>query len=511
MPAQLLLRDAPENRARGFVHALFLEPSGGGFLGGRGPGLRKGFVLGEVFIRPGRHPRGPGFFPRPSQNLLPYHRVLLHANARACADLCQYLSFREKYPVPGSLLLPCPALRLRVPAPQRKKVFVSDRFHRRAEPRIHVSGMFVFILVLVPTLAYLSGLLEGGFKLKPIREILQVIVVEGVLAGLGLCLGFPCLILHPSNVIFQTYQVILAVKQGLGILYPYSYRQIPWLLFLASGFVGFGLFILGLLWYLGSQKETFSDPARKIANYLLIPAILFFLASYATVRRMDLHYLTPYLPFFLAFAALLLESLYQRSRAIALVLIALSLLWLAGLSAAIDYQLYHDTRTQAKQWISENIPAQARIERTSWLFTFDPEYHPEMVDWSYRHPRPPTSLILASRKIKCRIRSWDPASVNLNDLAEYDARWEEELKSYIHRFSEPGLRERNPDYIIASSGFYNRYLLYPNQYPSVKTFWENLLAGKAGYTVIKKFSPPRIVSLTTQYISPEIVILKRNQ
>ncbi len=376
---------------------------------------------------------------------------------------------------------------------------------------IQITGSFVFIMLLVPTLLYFSGRLDGQDRLKPWKEMATVIAVEGGLAFLGLALGFPCLFRDPTAVIYQTYAVTMSVKQGLGILYPFGYRQIPWLLFTGSGFVGLVLALSGMVWYLAEKKPSLPRSSRLMANYLLLPAIIFFCLSYSTVRRIDLRYLVPYLPFFLAFAAMFADALLRRAalRTAAIAAMAAAILWLAGLSAAVDYYFIHDTRYQARAWIEKNLPPDARIETTSWLFNFGHSYHPQLVDWKYHEPVLPVQVMRLAKRIKCPSGTCAAGTDPLQTAADYEGRWQQQLQQYLYDFSPAGLAERDPGYIVASSGFYDRYLKYPNQYPSTRTYWQDLLAGKLGYRVIKKFAPPRIIGVTTEIVCPEIVILQK--
>jgi len=158
---------------------------------------------------------------------------------------------------------------------RRKKYLYLTSFICGLTLGIQVTGLFVFIMLAWPTLAYFSGSLEGEWKLKPAKEIARVILMEGLLALLGLGLAFPCLFLHPTEVIYQTYVVTMTVKQGVGILYPSGYLQIPRLLFIDSGFVGFAISIIGIIWYLTAGKQSLEDDTRKVANFILLPSIFF--------------------------------------------------------------------------------------------------------------------------------------------------------------------------------------------------------------------------------------------
>jgi len=375
---------------------------------------------------------------------------------------------------------------------------------------VQITGVFAAFLVLVPTVSYLLGKLDPKPGPKAFKETAGIFVREGIAFGLGLGLTYPCALLHPTRAFYQVYVVLSAIKSGEGIIYPLGLVRFPKILFQDSGYIGVSLALLGLILYLWKFRKNLPEASRKVVNYLVLPAAVIFYLCYTSKSRLEPNYLIPYLPFYLVFAAIFLDQLY-RSRAgkkAALAIMVLSLAWLGGLALWIDYGFLNDTRYQARAWLEKNIPSGSRIETTTGLFKLSSQYDAYLIDWSYYTPLPPRQLVLLVRKLENKILA-QSVDLSLSDYDRYEKEWQAKLDDYLHRFSMSGLKERNPDYIIASSRLYNRYLNYPNRYPSTKKYWEELLAGKYNYQIIKRFDRPPLIGLTGNSLCPEIVILKR--
>jgi len=375
---------------------------------------------------------------------------------------------------------------------------------------VQINGGFVFFLVIFATVAWFLGRLDGSDKWKPVKETAVVLMGEFAALGLGLLLFYPCALVHPSWAFYQTYSVVAEIKEGRGLIYPLGLERMPHLLFTSSGLIGLALSVMGLVLYPWKLRKNMSILSRRIVDYLVLPGVIIFYLLYTYLTRMEAYYVLPYLPLYLVFTALFLDFLFSQkaARKSALVFSVLCLVWLAGLAAWIDYAFLRDTRLQAREWIEKNIPPASRIETTYGVPDLQAAYQVNQVDWNYYTPPVPCKLVAFYQNLRKGTLSY-PKDSKCPESELYEQRWSNELDDYLRRFSEAGLRERNPDYIIATSYFYCRYLEYPNRYPSTREYWQKLLAGGYDYQIIKRFERPPFIAWTGEILSPEIVVLQR--
>lgn len=370
------------------------------------------------------------------------------------------------------------------------------------------TGIFNFTLLIFPAVAYGMGRLGKSPEGAKFPATIRLIIFVAISFLIGAFLAYPCALIHPFAFFQRHYIASVQFSTGRGILAPLGLIQQPEWLFRASGGVGLLLSLAGMIYYFTKARAKTSEPVRKVVNWLILPAILVYYFTLARSRILELRYFVSSLPFYYIFIALSLDQLLQtKPKKWVLAGAVLPIAGLIGLALMIDYYFLNDTRAQARNWITINLPAGSKIETTSHLPELKGDYQIIPIRWTYERPPVPCWAQELEKKIKkALVDSGSSASCN---HTAYQKFWRKELEVYLHNYSEPGLKERDPDYIVASSIFYDRYLKYPNQYPSVKIYWEELLAGKYGYQVIQKFSPPRIVRLTTEFVSPEILILKK--
>ena len=82
----------------------------------------------------------------------------------------------------------------------------------------------------------------------------------------------------------------------------------------------------------------------------------------------------------------------------------------------------------------------------------------------------------------------------------------EQVESNIDQFTINALNNRNPDYIILSSNGYQVYFDYPQAYPVLTDYYNNLINQQTDYKIIKKFPKKKF---TPTWTNPEIIILER--
>lgn len=171
------------------------------------------------------------------------------------------------------------------------------------------------------------------------------------------------------------------------------------------------------------------------------------------------------------------------------------LLYSLAYCIAADCMFVGDSRYSASKWLEDNTLPGDTIE------VYDKRYNP---------PIPEGRLVYKPET---------DGFENLSEIMEYD--------SFLYR-----LKERQPDYIVLSSLYYERYLVDPSAYPARTVYFEDLLYERGDYRIISSFGPPinendgavgfgsregivsrlvRSISLKPypEFVNPTVVILAR--
>ncbi|MBN1877013.1 MAG: glycosyltransferase family 39 protein [Anaerolineae bacterium] len=266
------------------------------------------------------------------------------------------------------------------------------------------------------------------------------------LAALATCgaavLGSPYFVLTPGKVIHDAYQALyLAGQSGFE----------GWQIDPAGGFL---FYLKTLSWGLGiglllvSIAGLIYDLVRRQPPDVILAT--FILLGYLFWGRQQMYFarfIIPLIPPLLVLAAALVEKAAQRfapasgkvNRTLAIAALLLMAQPLTQ-SLRLDYLWTQtDTRTLARQWIEQNLPADARIA----------------VDW--RTHAPPLST--ADQPAVAAGREYDVLIVGGAGLAEYTLEW---------------YREQGLDYLIASSFIYNISLLDAAKDTTRRAFYASL-------------------------------------
>lgn len=293
--------------------------------------------------------------------------------------------------------------------------------------------LWVVLPVGLGVLWYAAGSLGTRSRWRSYGEAV-VPTALGVVAGLFLG-GFQ-LFLEPAT--YLEY-ALREARSGAGG--GFGYWQIDvvpgWLFYLKTLWYGLGVVMMGLsgMGLVGQSSRAFRNRDRVSCLLLVFPVVYF--ATMGMTRHYFARYALPLLPFAAVFAANAIREIAQwLSRSDRRVgLGAASILIVATSAQPLAYSIRHDvlltrtdTRTLAKAWMEQNIPAGARIA----------------VDWPTHGPPLSTPTV----SVPASVRSYDVTLVGGMGLSEHSIAW---------------YRERGFDYLIASSFIYQIPLVYPDE------------------------------------------------
>jgi hypothetical protein len=86
----------------------------------------------------------------------------------------------------------------------------------------------------------------------------------------------------------------------------------------------------------------------------------------------------------------------------------------------------------------------------------------------------------------------------------------------VQWYTPPALRVRRPDFIVTNSNYFNRFLepgLRRDLYPSMRQYFDDLLAGRLGYEIAYDVSTPTAAAWTyprrIDFLQNRLVVLRR--
>jgi len=342
------------------------------------------------------------------------------------------------------------------------------------------AGTLIFPLVLA--FAY-RNILDRNLKLSGLHG-LRELVTSGLqyvaAATAAYVLTTPSILLYPrlwwSDFVFE-----IGNRST-----PYTPTEPGWFVQLGNLANGLGLvlFIVSILSLLLVCWRICTNRAyRSPALYLLLFIIPTFLII-GSWETLDPWYLNPLVPALIIFSAGFFDSglrarEWRRTTQVLLTVVVVVSFLYTGFAVQ---QFENDSRTQATEWMDDNIEEAAIIDTHSTH-----HYLPAF-----------------------------PANATVEAIP-------------IYSFTNESARERAqariscgvPDYVVLSRFHYGRYIRNPDVYPATTDLFESLLANKTKYKTIKRFGPttdPSKSSLAAFQNSltpnvfganPHIVILKR--
>jgi len=263
-----------------------------------------------------------------------------------------------------------------------------------------------------------------------------------LVAGGAAMLGSPYFVLTPGKVIRDAYQALYLAGQ---------YGFDGWRIDPAGGFI---FYLKTLSWGLGLGLLICASIGVAFALIRRLPSDIilatFILASYVFWGRQQMYFarfIIPLIAPLLVLAAALVEKIAQKlvpvsgkTNLVTGIIAALLMLQPLAWSLRLDYLWTQtDTRTEARQWIEQHLPADARIA----------------VDW--RTHAPPLST--EDQPAVALRHEYNVLIVGSAGLAEHPLTW---------------YREQGFDYLITSSFIYNIPLLDAKKDAARNAFYASL-------------------------------------
>jgi hypothetical protein len=264
---------------------------------------------------------------------------------------------------------------------------------------------------------------------------------------------------------------------------------------------GLPLFILVLVSYGSTLLFWLRTPDAKNALVLVPP--LFYFAYIGTWRITAVRYVLPLVPFLVPAVPLAIARLKAFRPAPRFAV------WgIAGLTMAFSaYQSFlgvrcftTDTRFEAERWIRGHMGPGSKVEMYAYKM-----YLPRLPGGldSYR-------LIPNFVSESAGFREFEASDLGKRLLG--NAERVDTVQDNRSAFSGAELRQRNPDYIVLSSFYDDRYLPTPSNktavlYPELGRYYEALVSGCSGYERAVVFQDNRMQEF---YLNPTITVLRRS-
>lgn len=230
------------------------------------------------------------------------------------------------------------------------------------------------------------------------------------------------------------------------------------------------LILLGaFLFSLYSLFRRQGSDLEKQGMLLLLSVFLLYYYKFGDFPRIENRFVMPIVPFWMMATGPLWQQLQERRR-----LVTVTLLLLLGYNSLcsldVGRRFAQDPRTAAQAWVKQ-LPKGAVIESSA--------YTPKWKQVSGFKAEDTRMPFLTGRRAlfeeAFKHDAWMLDRVRLRE-AEERSDW----------FSAAQLQQRRPDYVATNSLYYERFDAekIAQLYPSVQTFFKELLAGKAGYKIV---------------------------
>jgi hypothetical protein len=358
--------------------------------------------------------------------------------------------------------------------------------------------VLVFLLILHwARLISLSDLHRG--RIEAIRRFFS----KEFFLSFGLMV-FAFLLTTPFAVLdyrtFLSYMVKQAMisKEGYKV-FSGSYSWGGNFLLLEKSF-GLPMFIVTLSVFLYGFVRWFKTRNAKEALVFFPPLIYFLYVG--TWRITAIRYVLPMVPFLIL--AIVLVDMQKMKNLIQGVVFTV-FLFLCGFTAVQSFLAVrcfkNDTRIAAERWIDGNIPKSSKVEMYAYKM-----YLPRFFRGLDAYRLTPNFVAESVRFV-----AFKKSDLGKKFLKNVDQ--ESDQLDNRYEFTETALRRRNPDYILLSSFYDDRYLpsignMTPVLYPELGRYYEALVGGRAGYITVAVFKNDRMQEF---YVNPTISVLKRAQ
>lgn len=278
--------------------------------------------------------------------------------------------------------------------------------------------------------------------------------------------------------------------------------------------LGTPLFLLSLCGLLLGLILFLKKPNKKVSVLLSIPVVYYSYIS--TWHISSMRYTLPIIPFLSLWAAVLIIWFLENTKRLRMLISIVAVLVFAY-SFVYTYQgvrcFSNDTRNVSRNWIRNYIPPRSKIEvygPIEYLPGFSQDMdvkriHPKFLypsqDYNkYKEGLKKNGSVQWALKIFGRTTETEGISIISNRTDNK------------YMFSIDSLRERNPDYIVVSSFFYDRFTKNKNgestPYPTVSLYFNKLIFEEAGYHIMKTFEDK---TPSSEWNNPTIIVLKNKK
>ena len=275
--------------------------------------------------------------------------------------------------------------------------------------------------------------------------------------------------------------------------------------------LGTPLFLLSLCGLFFGLITFLKKPNKKIAVLLSIPLIYYSYIS--TWHISSMRYTLPVIPFLSLWAAVIIISLLENTKKFRM-LISIVTVFIAAYSFVYTFQgvrcFSNDTRNISRNWIRNYIPSKSKIEihgPTTYLPEFSQEIDVKRIHPDFLYPSQDYNSYKEELKKKASIQwalKFFGRTTETQDISIISNHTDNK-----YMFTVDSLRERNPDYVILSSFFFDRFTENRNgksiPYPTVSLFFNKLISEEAGYYIIKVFEDK---TPSSEWNNPKIIVLK---
>lgn len=352
--------------------------------------------------------------------------------------------------------------------------------------------LFLLICWIVSRIRRASRVQIRSFMGRPIWISVGIVIFAFLLGTPFAVLDWKTFLMYliKHSFVSQGYKVFTGGHAWIGNVQLLEKSFGPWAFFV----VVFSFFWVFIHWMIRPRaKEAF----------LVFPPLLYFIYA-GSWRIMAVRYMLPVVPFLILSTALVLDRIAQHPK-IGVRRMGIGIFALVGMltirETFLNIRCFHtDTRFSAEAWIDRHIPKDKIIEVYSYG-AYLPRFSPDRTVWQWV-----PNFISESKKFdefqNTRLGKFLTKKMTTNTQSE---------RSNAGVFRIEALHNRNPDYIILTSFFDDRFIPQSNPYvrmvyPELALYYETLTQGKAGYRKVVQFENPRMQEF---YLNPTISIWKR--
>jgi hypothetical protein len=211
------------------------------------------------------------------------------------------------------------------------------------------------------------------------------------------------------------------------------------------------------------------------------------------------------IPFMLLMFSLVDLGKFRKSFRIPVLVLFLAITVQGAVSSFLSVREFtSDTRISAEKWISVNIPKGSKVEMYAYK-----SYLPKF-------PAGPAAYRLIPNFVTesegyDRFRRIGSKGMSLPDASRSATDRDANEPDNREAFTESALKIRDPDYIVLSSFYDDRYLPSKTNktiemYPFLARYYQALTSGLYGYDTVAVFRKNRMQEF---YVNPTITVLKR--